>query len=77
MMGAFYNRVFVGATFDDLSNFYILIAIQAFGMLLPLLFVWLIPLKNEIQKEQLDILVHFKNPLLHEDQKTGEEKNIK
>mmetsp|Transcript_18988 Transcript_18988/g.13781 ORF Transcript_18988/g.13781 Transcript_18988/m.13781 type:complete len:97 (-) Transcript_18988:142-432(-) len=51
-IGALFNRLFAHATIDDLTNFKWLALSQALLILLPVLFVWLVPLRSEIQREQ-------------------------
>ena len=51
MLGNFIN-LFVGVEDDNLKDLWMLYVIQAFCSLLPLLFIWLVPNKSEVEAVQ-------------------------
>jgi hypothetical protein len=48
LMGAIINDFFVGVTLDNLEDFYLLVIIQLISIGIPLLYINLIPLRQEI-----------------------------
>lgn len=50
MIGAGINKAFVGVTADNLDNFYICVIIQLITVLIPLLFVTMIPSRSDIKE---------------------------
>ena len=48
LIGTAINDKFVGVSKDDLSNYWVLVAIQTVCSLLPLIFLWLIPTRKEV-----------------------------
>ena len=51
-IGAFINRQWVGVTHNDLSKYWVLVTIGFACSFLPLLFLWLIPTRKEIDELQ-------------------------
>jgi uncharacterized membrane protein AbrB (regulator of aidB expression) len=52
LIGSKINDRFVGVTSEDLSNFYILCIVSIVTSIFPFLFLWMIPLKDDIKKWQ-------------------------
>ena len=48
LIGTAVNDKFVGVSKDDLSNYWVLVAIQTVCSLLPLIFLWLVPTRDEV-----------------------------
>ena len=48
LTGAWINKKFVHVTKDKMDNYYILICISTIGAFFPLLFLWLIPSRAQI-----------------------------
>mmetsp|Transcript_46822 Transcript_46822/g.61965 ORF Transcript_46822/g.61965 Transcript_46822/m.61965 type:complete len:94 (-) Transcript_46822:328-609(-) len=55
-LGAFINQQWVGVTVKDLNNYWVLVTISFCCSFLPLLFLWLIPTRDEINKLQGDMI---------------------
>ena len=51
-LGAFINKQWVGVSVNDLSHYWVLVTISFACSFLPLLFLWLIPTRVEIEKLQ-------------------------
>lgn len=51
-VGSFINSQWVGVTSDDLSNYWILVTLGYTCAFLPLLFLWLIPSREEVNELQ-------------------------
>ena len=59
-IGAYINRQWVGVSVDDLSNYWILVTIGFCCSFLPLLFLWLIPSREDIDELQEQMLTEEK-----------------
>lgn len=54
-LGSLINEMFVGVHKDDLTHYWVLTVIQFLCGFLPLLFLWLIPTKDQIKTLQVKI----------------------
>jgi len=55
-LGTFINEQWVGVSVKDLSNYWVLVTISFACSFLPLLFLWLIPTREDISKLQEELI---------------------
>ena len=65
-LGAFINQQWVGVTVKDLNNYWILVTISFCCSFLPLLFLWLIPSREDINKLQHEMVDQEKEKVIQQ-----------
>ena len=51
-IGTWVNETFVGVTHEDLSKYYILAIISTVGSFAPILYLWLLPTRADIEQKE-------------------------
>ena len=70
-LGAYINTTWVGVTESDLSKYYVLVTIGFFCSFLPLLFIWLIPSRKEIDDLQASMRESSNEESLSDEETNG------